>query len=795
MTRYSRLVALLLCISMLISLAACNSQPEQSTPETIAPTEAPVPTETLAPTEPEPDARELYEQSREALLSAQHLTLNITDHTDYTVADTEFGYDRALVLQIAGQGTDAARIKVSEEINGNDFEDSFDDCYIDGTLYTRVYDQYLFQGQISQEDYLAQFAPAAVLDSSLYGQITSEPISGGSLLTFSDPTGPETWAVPEDAQFETASGTAMLTSDGALEYSTYTVIYKQGPAMVTQTVQVTPTVEETLTIEAPADPEAYKQLDWILGPRAYDLSMLPMFFCNSVSTALTETIISEAAGCVYTVQNTVDYTGSGKELTAKVDYSVSLNQSGTTDQYAQSEVFLDSAYTLTADGADPQSMEVTPEQMLEYVQGYLWENIVSLTYFENVTVSQVGGLLYLEVTFTEEYGSYLNEYVNSRLFNDEQFLNNLASGYSNTECTGYLAINPSTGFPTATGITYQGIHTIEGDDYALTLQADQSFDLASLSAYEAVTGEPAPEEEPEAKATPLFYHVTGTDGEEMWLFGTIHVGDERTGFLPQEIYDALNASDALAVEFDIQEFESKVDNDAKLAQQIALCYFYSDGSATKDHLDEEIYADAVKLLKASGSYNANAEYFRPYLWSQSIENFYIQLGYDLISEKGVDNRLLDLAKASGMKILDIESGLSQVQMLTGFSPELQEALLEDTLYTTADLYCADVAQLYELWCAGDEAALYEALSDEVVLSELTEEDQAEYEQYKDLIDEYNQAMSYNRNKQMLEVAIEYLESGDTVFYAVGLAHLLNNVNGLVDALRDAGYTVELVTFQ
>ena len=39
----------------------------------------------------------------------------------------------------------------------------------------------------------------------------------------------------------------------------------------------------------------------------------------------------------------------------------------------------------------------------------------------------------------------------------------------------------------------------------------------------------------------------------------------------------------------------------------------------------------------------------------------------------------------------------------------------------------------------------------------------------------------------------YLESGDVVFYAVGLAHLLAE-SGLVQALRDAGYTVELVTY-
>ena len=42
--------------------------------------------------------------------------------------------------------------------------------------------------------------------------------------------------------------------------------------------------------------------------------------------------------------------------------------------------------------------------------------------------------------------------------------------------------------------------------------------------------------------------------------------------------------------------------------------------------------------------------------------------------------------------------------------------------------------------------------------------------------------------------ISYLESGDVVFYAVGLAHLLQE-NGLVDALRASGYTVEPVVYK
>ena len=50
-----------------------------------------------------------------------------------------------------------------------------------------------------------------------------------------------------------------------------------------------------------------------------------------------------------------------------------------------------------------------------------------------------------------------------------------------------------------------------------------------------------------------------------------------------------------------------------------------------------------------------------------------------------------------------------------------------------------------------------------------------------------------QNEQMLQVAEGYLESGETVFFAVGLAHLLAE-DGLVNALREAGYSVEVVSY-
>ena len=116
--------------------------------------------------------------------------------------------------------------------------------------------------------------------------------------------------------------------------------------------------------------------------------------------------------------------------------------------------------------------------------------------------------------------------------------------------------------------------------------------------------------------------------------------------------------------------------------------------------------------------------------------------------------------------------------------------------TTFQEYWEGTQELYELWCAGDEAALRELIADEFEPDEdMTEEELAEYEENKHLIEEYEKAIDTDRNEGMLKVAMEYLESGETVFYAVGLAHLLDNTNGLVDTLRANGYTVELVSYQ
>jgi len=790
MRKFARLIALLLSIALLLGMLGCGNS---ATPTGPATTTAPPPETTQAPTDPPIDGAAVYSAAIAPLLTAPDVTLKLNETITTTIGPDTFTTISEQDLIFSGLGTDSMAATLSETVNMGGLDDSFEEYYADGTLYTTVYGQYKYKGAMTQEDFLARFAPVALLDTALYEQITAEEILGGMKIAFESPTAGESWALPEGAELITASGTATVRDDGTMTQCTYTAEFHYGASHIQLQVTAVPQITAGVTITAP-NADDYTELSFIEAPRIYDTALLYLMNTKSATSMVNETIVCQAAAVVRSQQVNIDFHGTDNDHVSEVAYNISFYQNGVSDSLKQTEHFQDDKYTVSVDGGAPQAAAVASSDMLAYCQGFLTENTVDLSWFSSVEATQIGGILFLDFDCSDGYGQLIYEYISSVLFQDEKFLEKNSTAFETTSASSYLAVDLYTGFPTAAGIHFEGNHTIEGQKYALSLQSDQSFQLASLTAYETVTGESLLESEPETKATPLFYHVTGENGQQMWLMGTIHVGDARTAYLPQEIYNAFTASDALAVEFDTDAFEESLETDTQLVSQLSSVYFYADGSAIKDHLDEELYDQALLLLKASGNYNANAEYMKPFLWEQSISNFYLQLGYQLVSEKGMDNRLLKLAREQNKEIRDIESGLAQLQMLAGYSEELQELLLEDSLEYTSAEYCAGVEELYELWCAGDEAALREELSSTVDTESMTDEELAEYEDQKALIDEYNKAMSFDRNKGMLKVAIDYLESGETIFYAVGLAHLLDDVNGLVDALRDAGYTVELVQY-
>lgn len=778
-----KILSLLLCAAMLFSLAACGTTGETPAEQQAA----------------EPTAAEVYTQAAAALDESDVLSLQ-NDITLLTTAGADcYTEEFSQTLELRGRSGDSLSASLSERCEYGKVTEMLEEVYSGGTLYSKL-NGYSYQSELSREAFEDYIFPVILLSAELYNTVEWKD---EDTIRFADPTGPEAWLGLEETELIDAEGFVDLDAEGRIVKSGFDATYSSGAAEIQ--LSITSSLQEpgTEEITAPANPDQYVTLPDPYVPqmlfRAEGLSGKSTAISFTQMETFTMLDLSYGMDSVARTQTfAYDCCGDLNDLVANMDVSVTASAPyyGETYSTVQNEHFENGVYTYTVDGDATQEQEISALDMRSYYQTQLCAQIPWAADFSEYTLTDLGGSCLIEFVMREDSFDISEGYILYNLFSDENFLKEI-SQQSSVEVgarkgEGYIGIDKATGLPTSVGISYTAEYLIDGLSYSLGYEFVQAMNTGSpwiaLSISET---RPAPDESLTAP-TPLFYHVTGEGGQEMWLLGTIHVGDSRTERLPQEITDALAGADALAVEFDTDAFMAQLEEDQELAAAVFQSYLYSDGSMASDHVeDQELYENAVRLMKAAGQYNAYCDYMKPFLISQSIENFYQDRGYALSSEYGVDQQLMKLAGELDKPIWNVESGQEQLEMFSGFSDALQELMLADTVYMGQTEYNRQCQELFELWCGGDEAALIQALERDE--SSMTEEEKTYYQENKALFEEYDNAVLTERNDGMLDVAVSYLEGGKQVFYAVGLAHLLSG-NGLVQALRDAGYTVELVSF-
>ena len=261
------------------------------------------------------------------------------------------------------------------------------------------------------------------------------------------------------------------------------------------------------------------------------------------------------------------------------------------------------------------------------------------------------------------------------------------------------------------------------------------------------------------------------------------MGDQRIETALRKLLPVLDACDALAVEFDVVAFE----NDYAAQMQSMTQFLYSDGSTVDQHMPKELYERAAALLDEAGLQPGITRIYKLSMWSQLVEQAALMTRTELDFEGGMDRSLIKHCYEKKIEVRDVESPELQYGLLAGFSDELNLLLMENTLDHLEE-YGAQTQKLYETWLAGDSAALTALLQGE----EDEEEEDLSPEQLA-LLEDYNDKMLTQRNLGMRDKAIQWLEAGDKVFFAVGAAHLLEE-DGLVELLRAAGYTVEQVVY-
>ncbi len=278
--------------------------------------------------------------------------------------------------------------------------------------------------------------------------------------------------------------------------------------------------------------------------------------------------------------------------------------------------------------------------------------------------------------------------------------------------------------------------------------------------------------------TPLLYKVTDNDGDAIWLFGSIHIGEEYMYPLPDYVYNAFDSSDYLAVECDVVAAEE----DLEATQALLMKLIYLDGTTIKDHVSEEVYEGGVEILTEMGIYNSFLDYYMPSMWSTLFDQTSIEyFGFDMLL--GVDRHLMARAEEKGIDLVEIESMDAQYQMMANYSEKLQELLLEGSIESYKDEEVKEnMNELLKSWCKGDETELVKILAEE---DDAIEPDEMEY------YEEYQKAMMTDRNLLMTDFAEDALKNSEEAFITVGEAHIIGE-GGIADQLAKRGYTVEIV---
>lgn len=288
-----------------------------------------------------------------------------------------------------------------------------------------------------------------------------------------------------------------------------------------------------------------------------------------------------------------------------------------------------------------------------------------------------------------------------------------------------------------------------------------------------------------AGITPAMWKVNGKDGTPIYFLGSMHALNDECYPLPDEIMDAYNNSDSLAVECDIYAYQSDLDAQMELMMNM----IYSDGTTIADHIDADLYESAKQILTDAGVYMPLYDYYNVIIWQSLIEMAMIS-DTGLVSDQGIDLNLLTMAHKEGKNIIEIESVEFQNELLYSQPDEFYLYSLETMVYYYED-QCEELLKTFEAWCDG---TFGEYMENEEEIDPDDFEDIEISDELMAMIENYNKALIDDRNKGMAEKAIEMLENGDSVFYVVGAAHFYGDT-GIIKLLEDAGYTLEPVEYK
>ncbi|MGB0917886.1 MAG: TraB/GumN family protein [Flavobacteriales bacterium] len=258
----------------------------------------------------------------------------------------------------------------------------------------------------------------------------------------------------------------------------------------------------------------------------------------------------------------------------------------------------------------------------------------------------------------------------------------------------------------------------------------------------------------------LLWKISGNDlAKPSYLFGTIHMLPADKYFFTDKMQSALDASDVLALEADI---------DIPLAEQMKMAadMIMPDGKTWKDYMTEEEYANLKSAFVDSlGIKEKKVDKY------SKIRPIYVSglIMTELLGKiKMYEKELSGMAQKAKKEIIGLETIQEQIKIVGDIPVEEQ---VEDLKTSTASMMRD-----------------YNAMLDAYTTQNLAELEKvsADHDSFETIEDK----LLTDRNNRWIVSMKEMLPKNST-FFAVGAMHLIGET-GLIKQLKAEGYTVEAV---
>jgi uncharacterized protein len=260
-----------------------------------------------------------------------------------------------------------------------------------------------------------------------------------------------------------------------------------------------------------------------------------------------------------------------------------------------------------------------------------------------------------------------------------------------------------------------------------------------------------------------------------YLFGTVHLTDERITHLSPAVESALGEAKTIALE--VSDLSEKATTSV-IAKSAPLVMF-TDGQRLDKLLSSTEYETVKTIITRSGMPADLAALFKPWIVTMILsvsdcERAKVQQGARVL-----DMKIAEIGTQRGLKVVGLETIPEQLEALAAVPQSQQLKMLRASLKfanRTNDMM-ETLVQLYLHRKISAAMPFQVAMAHEVGIGD-------------EAFAGFQQKLLVERNAKMQLAAEPLLKEGG-VFIAVGALHL-SGKKGLVALLREAGYTVTAV---